>query len=47
MNEINREEPEYNKWYMDDGGIIAPIPKLKKIWALIKERGPARSGLMV
>jgi hypothetical protein len=41
INEIQAEDPEYNKWYMDDGGIIASVEKLQRIWTLLKERGPA------
>ena len=31
----------YQKWYMDDGGIVAPVPVLLKVWGLLKEKGPA------
>jgi len=41
VNEIGGLNPIYNKWYMDDGGIIGPVPTLLKVWELIKSRGPA------
>jgi len=33
-------ESVYNKWYMDDGGIIGDVGLLTKVWDLIKSRGP-------
>jgi hypothetical protein len=27
--------PLYNKWYMDDGGIVAPPEVLVKVWAAL------------
>ena len=41
VNEINALNPVYNKWYMDDGGIVADVPTLLKVWELLKTRGPA------
>ena len=41
VNEINALNPVYNKWYMDDGGIVADVPTLLKVWDLLKSRGPA------
>jgi len=41
VNDINELNPVYNKWYMDDGGIVADVPTLLKVWELIKTRGPA------
>ena len=32
--------PVYNKWYMDDGGIIGDVELLQKVWKLLLERGP-------
>ena len=32
--------PIYNKWYMDDGGIIGDVELLKKVWELLQTRGP-------
>ena len=46
LNELVREiaslGPVYQKWYMDDGGVVAPVPVLLKVWGLLKEKG--RSG---
>src|SRR4051812_40461695 len=39
VNEI--ANPVYNKWYMDDGGIIGDVELLKKVWEILKARGPA------
>jgi hypothetical protein len=41
VNDIQALGPTYNKWYMDDGGIIGDVEFLKKVWKLLKERGPA------
>jgi len=41
VNEIGELRPVYNKWYMDDGGIVADVPTLRKVWELIKTKGPA------
>ena len=30
----------YNKWYMDDGGIIGDVETLQQAWKIIQERGP-------
>jgi len=40
VNEIDDLNPVYNKWYMDDGGIVGPVDTLLKVWDLIKRRGP-------
>ena len=40
VNEIKALNPAYNKWYMDDGGIIGDVELLKKVWSLLKDRGP-------
>jgi len=40
VNEINGLGPVYNKWYMDDGGIVGDVDLLLKVWDLIKSRGP-------
>ena len=37
----SKEKPEYNKWYMDDGGIVGTREQLIAAWELIKSRGPA------
>ena len=40
VNEIDDLNPVYNKWYMDDGGIVGSVDTLLKVWDLIKRRGP-------
>ena len=40
VNEIQALNPIYNKWYMDDGGIIGDVDLLLKVWELLKTRGP-------
>ena len=42
VNEIQALNPVYNKWYMDDGGIVGDVELLTKAWNLIKSRGPER-----
>ena len=41
VNDIQAMNPVYNKWYMDDGGIIGDVDLLKKVWDLLQTRGPA------
>ena len=41
VNEIGQLGVVYNKWYMDDGGIIGTTEQLCQAWELIKSRGPA------
>ena len=41
VNEIAALNPAYNKWYMDDGGIIGDVGLLKQVWEILKTRGPA------
>ena len=41
VNEINDLNPVYNKWYMDDGGIVGDVELLTKVWDLLKSKGPA------
>jgi hypothetical protein len=41
VNEINGFDPVYNKWYMDDGGIVADVSTLLRVWDLLKSKGPA------
>ena len=38
--EIAKLQPVYQKWYMDDGGIVAPVPVLLKVRQLLREKGP-------
>ena len=40
VNDIQALNPVYNKWYMDDGGIIGDVELLKKVWDLLQSRGP-------
>ena len=40
VNDIQALDPVYNKWYMDDGGIIGDVDLLKKVWDLLQSRGP-------
>ena len=40
VNDIQAMNPVYNKWYMDDGGIIGDVELLKKVWDLLQTRGP-------
>jgi hypothetical protein len=42
VNEIAALNPVYNKWYMDDGGIVGDVDLLKKVWEILKTRGPER-----
>ena len=32
--------PVYQKWYMDDGGIVGPTDLLLKVWDILKSEGP-------
>jgi len=41
VNEIAALNPVYNKWYMDDGGIVGDVELLQKVWDILKSRGPA------
>jgi hypothetical protein len=43
VNEIQELNPVYNKWYMDDGGIIGNVELLKKVWELQVSRPRPRS----
>ena len=36
---LQSETPIYLKWYMDDGGIVADIDLLRKVWELLKSYG--------
>ena len=35
VEEIRALQPEYQKWYMDDGGIVASVPVLLQVWKLL------------
>ena len=39
VNDIKALDPVYNKWYMDDGGIIGDVELLQKVWDLLLTRG--------
>ena len=39
MNEIQALGPTYNKWYMDDGGIVGDVELLKKV-CFVRVEGP-------
>jgi hypothetical protein len=41
VNQISELGPVYNKWYMDDGGIVGDVELLSKAWEILKSRGPA------
>jgi hypothetical protein len=41
VNQISELGPVYNKWYMDDGGIVDDVELLSKAWEILKSRGPA------
>jgi hypothetical protein len=41
VKEIQDLNPLYNKWYMDDGGMVADVATLKKVWGLLAARSPA------
>ena len=40
VEKIESLGPLYNKWYMDDGGVIADVGTLKKVWKLLETEGP-------
>jgi len=40
VEEINALGPEYQKWYMDDGGIVAEVSVLLKVWEILQHKGP-------
>ena len=40
FDRIKSLNPVYQKWYMDDGGIIGPIDMLVKVWEILKTEGP-------
>jgi len=40
VEKIPQLGPRYNKWYMDDGGIIGPADMLVSIWALLLQECP-------
>src|SRR5690348_4993419 len=40
VDSIEKLGPVYNKWYMDDGGIIGTVEVLQKAWDLLVSEGP-------
>jgi hypothetical protein len=40
VDEITSLGPVYNKWYMDDGGIIGSPELLQRVWDLLRVKGP-------
>jgi hypothetical protein len=40
VSEIEKLGPVYNKWYMDDGGIIGNVEMLQQVWDLLATEGP-------
>jgi hypothetical protein len=41
VDRIAALNPAYQKWYMDDGGIIGDKELLLKVWEILKTEGPA------
>ena len=41
VDKIAALNPVYQKWYMDDGGIVGPVDLLLKVWEILKTDGPA------
>jgi hypothetical protein len=46
VDEIASLNPAYQKWYMDDGGIVGPVDLLLKVWDILSTKGP-RIGLIL
>ena len=46
VDEIAALNPTYQKWYMDDGGIVGPVDLLLKVWDILSTKGP-RIGLIL
>jgi hypothetical protein len=40
VTKIQQLGPVYNKWYMDDGGIIGSVDVLTRVWDLLSTEGP-------
>ena len=40
IDRISDLNPTYQKWYMDDGGIVGPQDLLLKVWDILKTDGP-------
>ena len=41
VDKIKALNPVYQKWYMDDGGIVGPTDLLLKVWDILAKEGPA------
>jgi len=41
VEEIAKLGPVYQKWYMDDGGIVATVPVLQQVWDILRLKGPS------
>ena len=39
IDQINELSPVYQKWYMDDGGIVGSPELLVKVWEILKTGG--------
>jgi hypothetical protein len=46
VDRIATLNPSYQKWYMDDGGIIGDKEMLLKVWDILKADGPALGMLL-
>src|SRR3954462_6707757 len=42
VNDIQAMNPIYNKWYMDDEGIVGDVELLKQVWDLLLHLNPAK-----
>lgn len=40
IDRIKILNPLYQKWYMDDGGIVGPPELLLEVWKILKTEGP-------
>jgi hypothetical protein len=40
INKIATLNPIYQKWYMDDGGIVGTPELLREVWKILKTEGP-------
>ena len=40
VDEISKLNPVYQKWYMDDGGIIGTRATVLDAWEILKKKGP-------
>jgi reverse transcriptase-like protein len=47
VEEIAQLGPVYQKWYMDDGGIVGPADMLCKVWDILLQRQPGEMRVVV